>query len=238
MTLPSASVARSKMPPGSPLRSGPNVSVMRSPGLNVRFVKPERVSTPGLDISIDHVFAASAAPGERSMTVSCECGFTQRNSTTSAAIESGAPRSYMLVEWCALAGAALSITIDKTMRFIESATDRHAAVIGGPYALEYRIAVLVGALDEVALHALPFDDVEELAASADPASGRRPRLGEHLGRRDRELDDERVGLREAHALDDVHAAVVRDADALVEGDVSLRNDADGVDDECVAVPAP
>ena len=83
------------MPPASPLRSGPNFSVILSPGLNVRLFQPERVRTPGLDISIDHVFGAASPV---STTVRYECGLTQRNSTTSASIVMGAPRSYMLVE--------------------------------------------------------------------------------------------------------------------------------------------
>lgn len=77
------------MPPASSLRSGPSFSVILSPGLNVRLLQPERVRTPGLDISIDHILRAVPLA---STTFGYECGLTQRNSTTTP-LKSGSAAS-------------------------------------------------------------------------------------------------------------------------------------------------
>jgi hypothetical protein len=52
--------------------------VTLSPALNVRLVQPLRVSTPGLDISMDQVFGSAPFCGLASTTVSWQCGLIQR----------------------------------------------------------------------------------------------------------------------------------------------------------------
>src|SRR5262249_47596566 len=68
--------------------------------------------------------------------------------------------------------------------------------------------------------------------------GRPPRMCEHMRRSDLEIVGQHVRAREVNALDDVEIAVVGYADGFADGAEGLRQDADGVDDKRVAVPAP
>src|SRR5688572_32391446 len=78
-TRPSASMTETKIPPGSPVRIGFNVTLTLSPGLSVLAFQPERTRYGGGFISIDHRVAPFASVTSRSIQ---ECGFVQRNSLT------------------------------------------------------------------------------------------------------------------------------------------------------------
>src|SRR5215467_3628205 len=99
-----------------------------------------------------------------------------------------------------------------------------------------RVAVRVGLFTEALLKAYALDDVEFPRPLAEKDPRRLPWLGEHMRRDDLEIIVQDVRRGQMNALDDVHVAVIGNAHRLAHGNIGLRPDADGVDNQCVALP--
>src|SRR3984893_1944998 len=100
------------------------------------------------------------------------------------------------------------------------------------------VAELILAGDEVFLLAFPFGDLIMTRGIAAENSRRLPGCVETLRRRYFKIVVENVALRQMDPFDDMHVAVIRDADRLADRDIGLRDDRDGVDDQRFAVPMP
>src|SRR5271170_5557426 len=101
---------------------------------------------------------------------------------------------------------------------------------------EYVVAVLILAWDEIFLFAFAFDDFVMTIGIAAKNARRLPRRGQNLRRRNFKVVMQNIRLRQMEPLDDMHFAVVWNADRFADRDIGLWRNGSRVDHQHIAIP--